>query len=155
MSLAAICVELGEPAPVEILKVGVSAGESQVDIVEHSGVVRARLVRRTRHQALRKRRNRDGIVVIEEGSMFSAAWMLMSGRWTLRLLMFHLGVQFGYESRTRDGARANCRANQECPASCIMLGHADSSPRVLKPELPENNRTCVNNSNFLQQCHRR
>src|SRR5258706_10181322 len=122
MSLAAVGVELSQPAPVEILKVGVSAGESQVDIVEHSGVVRARLVRRTRHQALRERRNRDGIVVIEKGSMFSAAWMLMSGRWTLRLLvLIHLSVQFGYESRTRNGARANRGANQECPASCIML----------------------------------
>ena len=45
ISLAAIRIELSQPAPVEILKIGVSAGERQIDVIEHARIERARLAR--------------------------------------------------------------------------------------------------------------
>ena len=65
-------VELGEPAPVEILQVGIGAGEREIDVVEHVGIGRARLARRARHQPLGERRDGARIVVVEEGAVAAA-----------------------------------------------------------------------------------
>jgi hypothetical protein len=153
MTLAAVRIELSKTAPVEILKIGVSARERQIDVVEHSCFTRARLIRPTWHQPFGKRRQGGGIVVVEEGSMLSAAWMLM-GRGIGLLVLLKLGVRLGHEPRTCNGARANRCANQECSASGIMLGHACSSLCVFEPGFPDDIQTCENNSNFSDQCHR-
>src|SRR5947209_4102585 len=66
MSLAAVLIELRQPATVEILQIGVGAGERQIDVVEHSGIARARLARCPGHEPLGEGRNRGGIVAVEE-----------------------------------------------------------------------------------------
>ena len=66
VGLAAIGVELGETAPIEILLVLVGAGERQIDVVEHVGIARARLARRARHQPFGECRDGLALLVIEE-----------------------------------------------------------------------------------------
>jgi hypothetical protein len=77
--LEAIGIERGEAAAVEILLVGIGAGESEVDVVEHAGIARARLARRARHQPLGECRDRCRIVIVEEGTVAFAAVMAMGG----------------------------------------------------------------------------
>src|SRR6516225_1674822 len=66
IGFAAVGVELSEPAPVEILKIGVSAREREIDIVENSSVACARPAWRARHQALGERRDRGGLFFVKE-----------------------------------------------------------------------------------------
>ena len=73
--LAAIGVERGEAAAVEVLLVGVGAGQRKIDVVEHAGIARARLARCAGHQPFGKGRDRRRILVVEEGAMALAAVM--------------------------------------------------------------------------------
>src|SRR5262249_59020416 len=74
-----------EPAPVEFLQIGVSAGEREIDVVEHAGIVRAGLPRCTGHQPLGKCRDRGSIVVVEARAMAWAMRMPLGSRgWGVR-----------------------------------------------------------------------
>ena len=69
IGLAAVHIELSEPATVEILKVGIGPGERQIDVIEHSRITRTRLARCAGHQPFGERRNRLGVGVVEERAM--------------------------------------------------------------------------------------
>ena len=68
-----------KPASIEILQVGIGAGEREIDVVGDARVVCAGLAGRARHDALGEGRDGGGIVVIEEGSV-SADLGMRGGR---------------------------------------------------------------------------
>src|SRR4051794_32263000 len=72
LRLFTIGVECSQAAPVEILQIGVGAGEPQIDVVEDAGIERARLSGRSRHQPFGEGGNRRGIFVVEERAMAGA-----------------------------------------------------------------------------------
>ena len=107
VGLAAIRIELCQPAAIKILKVGIRSGEREVDVIEHSRVTRARLVRRTRHQPFGDRRDRLGIGVVEKGSMIIAVRMDVWGRCRSRRCGRRVGLsrRFGQQLRTCNNPR--------------------------------------------------
>jgi hypothetical protein len=75
--------------------------------------------------------------MVEERAMPAAHCMLLGMSWSIcRLVLFKLGLHVGNKPRTRNGPRANCRADQKCAASCIMLGHAIRLPLRQEPGRP-------------------
>src|SRR6266851_4006880 len=56
-------------APIEILLIRVSARKREIDVVDDVCVMGARLARRARHQPFGERRNRRGMLVIEQDAM--------------------------------------------------------------------------------------
>ena len=62
-------LELRQTAPVEILKIGVGSGQSEINVIEHARIARTRLARCSRHEPLCERRNRGSLVVVEERAM--------------------------------------------------------------------------------------
>src|SRR5207253_8326357 len=85
IGFAAIRIELSKAAPVEILKIGVCAGERQINVIEHPRVACARLAGRTRHETFSECRDCRSIVVIEERAMPLAGRMRLSWRSILPL----------------------------------------------------------------------
>ena len=121
MGLAAILIELSQPAPVEILKIGVGAGEGQINVIEHRRIERARLARRAGHEPFGERRDRGGLIVVEERAMVDGCAI------GVRMLVL-LGERLGHQAGARNGPRAHTRAHQEFAARCIVLGHAHLLP---------------------------
>src|SRR5262249_20061562 len=79
LRVAAIGVERREAAAVEVLLVGIGAGERKIDVVEDAGVARARLARCAGHQPLGEGRDRRRILFVEEGAMALASVMGVGG----------------------------------------------------------------------------
>src|SRR5262249_21137334 len=103
-------IELSEPAPVEILKIGIGARKRQINVIEHSRIARSRLAGRTRHQALGERGNRRGIIVIEERAMPLGSRMRLCWRSIL-------GFSGGCMLRAGDSPGADERADQKRSSS--------------------------------------
>ena len=125
-------VERSQAAPVEVLLIGISAGQGEIDVVEHSGIACAGLARSAGHQPLGESRDRGRIVIIEERAMAAGMRVRLrraGGRVGRRVMLPGLRQGVGYEARPRDGARANRRADQECTAGFVMFVHADASLR--------------------------
>jgi hypothetical protein len=81
MGFTAIAIERGEPAPIEILLAGISAGQRKIDVIEHTGVAGARLAGCSGHQPLGEFRNRNGKLVIEERAVRAwgeCAWVVVA-----------------------------------------------------------------------------
>src|SRR5882762_8123191 len=129
MRAAAVSVERGKPAAIEVLEIGVSTGEREIDVVEYTGVARPRLARRAGHQLLGQRRYRQGIGIVEECAMLCTIRMrLRRGlRADLPVVIGILGERLGCEP----GAGNGSRADQECATSFIVLGHVVILPRAL------------------------
>ena len=98
IGLATIRIELSEPAPVEILKIGVGAGERQVDVIEHPRIARTRLVGRAGHEPLGERGNRGGIFVVEERAVLDDIRVRLGrrGRARFRALLVSLRKRAGH-----------------------------------------------------------
>ena len=112
MSAAAIGIELSEPAPVEILQVGVGAGEREIDVVEHVGVARSGFAGRAGHEAFGERGDRGGVGVVEERAVLAACWVLRAGSCGASFhLLVILGDRVGDEARSCSGSRAYRRAH--------------------------------------------
>src|SRR5215470_2039952 len=128
MRAAAVRIERGKPAAIEVLEIGVSTGEREIDVVKYSGVARPRLARRAGHQLLGQRRYRQGIGIVEECAMlWTIRVRLRRGlRADLLSLIGILGERLGCEP----GARNGSRADQKCAASLIVLGHDVILPRA-------------------------
>ena len=109
---AAVRFELSQAAPVEILQLGVGAGEREIDVIEHVRVARSRFAGRAGHEPFGKRRDRGGVGVVEERAMLAAARMLRAGSCGAALhLLVILGDRVGHEPRSRSGSRADRRAH--------------------------------------------
>ena len=112
MSATAVRFELCQAAPVEILQLGVSAGEREINVIEHVGVARSRLAGRAGHDPFGKRRDRGGVGMVEERAMLAAARMLRAGSCGAAFhLLVILGDRVRNETRSRSGSRANRRAH--------------------------------------------
>ena len=72
VGLRAMGIELRQAAAIEILQVGIGAGEREIDVVEHVGIGRARLAGRARHQPLGERGDGVRVVVVEERAVMLA-----------------------------------------------------------------------------------
>src|SRR6266850_3173294 len=134
IGFSAVRIKLGNPSPVEVLKICVCAREREIDVVDDSRIVRARFARCTGHQSLGERRNGGGIVVVEERSVSIAARMELSGRVCVLLRLVVLGAGVGHELCTRNGSRTHDCAHQECTACGILLGHRPP-PFCVMPDL--------------------
>jgi len=62
--------------------------------------------------------------------------MLLGRGIRLLVVLGTLGIRDWNKSRARNGSSANCRADQESAASCIMLGHVCFLPMRFKPGFP-------------------
>jgi len=76
------------PAPVEILQVRIGAGEREIDIVEDAGVAGAGLAGSARHEPLDERRNRRGVVAVEECAELCASLVRMVGAGAAPFFLF-------------------------------------------------------------------
>jgi hypothetical protein len=132
VGFAAVRVERGEPAPVKVLQVGVGARQRQIDIVEHVRVARARLARCAGHEPFGKCRNGGGVFAVEECAEPRAARRRMggAGSGSRRACVMRLRERVGHKGCASDGTCADRRAEQECAARFIMLGHGLSPPVV-------------------------
>src|SRR5262245_45038057 len=114
MGLAAIGIERGKPAPVEILQVGVGPRQRVVDVVGYVGIARARLARRAGHEPLGKRPDGGGILVVEERAVARRSRMGVRGCRTgrRRLLGLALAVSLGQQAGAGDRSGSDRCANQ-------------------------------------------
>ena len=125
MGVAAIRVELSEPAPVEILEVGVGAGEREIDVIEHPSITGARLLWRSGHQPFGERGDRLGIGVVEERAMPIAVRMHVCGRWGSRRCGRRVGLsgRLGQQPGARNDPGPKSRTGQELATRHIMFAH--------------------------------
>ena len=108
VSDAAVGLELGEAAAVEILQLGVSAGESEIDVIEYIRVARSRLVGRAGHEAFGERGDRGGIGVVKERAMLAAAGMLRARSCGAAFhVLVILGDRVRHEASAGSGSGAN------------------------------------------------
>ena len=125
---AAVGIERREPAPIEVLLIGIGAGERKVDVVEDIGLARPGLPRRAGHEPLGEGRDSGRIVGVEEGAMAVRMRVrrVSCGCGGGPCLILVLGERVG---RLQAGAdRAYGRADQERAARLIMLAHAECLP---------------------------
>jgi len=136
ISLAAIRVELREPTPVEILQVGISAGERQIDVIEHTSIARSRLARRTRHHTFGERRHRLCIGIIEECAMpFAIRVHVRRGRSSgFGMMRMCLSGGFGHQLRARNCSHTQSCAGKEFATRDPLFAHIVSS--AVLPDLP-------------------
>ncbi len=99
VGLATMGIELCEPGAVEILKIGIGAGERQIDVVDHSSVIRSGFAWRSRHEPLREGCHRRGLLIIEKRAMLHGVGVRLFGCLLLRLGE-RLGVNIRHQPRT-------------------------------------------------------
>src|SRR5207253_208440 len=110
---AAVGVELSEAAPVKVLKVGIGAGERQINVVEHTRVTPTGLAGGPGHQAFRECGNRGALLIIEECAMLNRGGMRLTGSGSVLMLLECLSVNVGDEPRAGDGSGAHGGALQK------------------------------------------
>jgi len=123
MGRVAIGIERSEAPPIEILLIGIGAGQREVDVIEHATIARARLARRAGHEPLGEGRDRGGILGVEERAEPAAVRMCVVGGRLLFSVFVVLGIGLGHQRRARCGP-GDCGADQECAASFVMFAHA-------------------------------
>ena len=57
---------MSQAAAVEILQVGVSTGQREIDVIQDAGIAGAGLAGRAGHEAFGERRDRRGVGMVEE-----------------------------------------------------------------------------------------
>src|SRR3984893_6566815 len=107
VSSAAIRIELSKPAPVEILQIGVRAGQGQVNVVEYARFVSSGFARRAGHEAFGEGGTDRRLIVIKERAMLNRGRMRLSGGgYLVFMLVERLGVDVRHEARARYGSCA-------------------------------------------------
>ncbi len=108
VSLATMGIELCEPGAIEILKIGIGAGERQIDVVDHSSVIRSGFAWRSWHEPLSEGCNRRGLLIIEKRAMLNGIGVHLFGCLLLRL-GGRLGVKIRRQPRTGRSSGAHHR----------------------------------------------
>jgi hypothetical protein len=103
---------MGQPAPIEILLIGIGTRERQIDVVEHARILGAGLSGRAGHEPLGECRYGGSIVVIEERAIRRAMRMRLGrGSGAVGRRMRWMRLRDGVGHQAGSGSRPDCRAD--------------------------------------------